>query len=458
MSIPVTTHDPEPETEEEMSMADIIRIAAARFIDSSSTEPADPPPSTNSDDVELVHHLLRAADELDHKQYEQAAHSLDLCELLSSEAGDLTQRVTHYFVQALREKIRNETTAAATQQPKPDLIDELNRLNLEETITATCPLVGVVYEKIPFFQIGQLAGVQAIVETVEESKRVHIIDFRIRNGIQWTALMQALSPSSDRRRVTLEILKITAIVTVSENLVRETGERLAKFAESMNIPFSFNSIVVSSLTEIDETQFDLDPNETVAVFSEYALQSLIPDPNQLDALMRVVKNIQPGIMVVIETECNLNSSNFGRRFVEVLFHYGAYFDCVDACLEGGDGGGERGLMESMFLSRIVTGLLVKEGKDMAKFVTVDVWRKFLSRFSMWEVRLSSSAMYVVNLLLERFVGGKFCTLDRDGESLVVGWKGTPMFSLATWKFLQFKTTEPNPEEEEKEDDPESLIS
>ncbi|CAI0541784.1 unnamed protein product [Linum tenue] len=437
-------------------MADIIRIAAARFIDSSSTEPADPPASANSDDenddVELVLHLLRAADELDHKQYEQAAHSLDLCELLSSEAGDLTQRVTHYFVQALREKIRNETAAAAaTQQPKPDLIDELKRLNLEEAVTATCPLVGVMY-------IGQLAGVQAIVETVEESKRVHIIDFRIRNGIQWTALMQALSPSSGRRRVTLEILKITAIVTVSENLVRETGERLAKFAESMNIPFSFNSIVVSSLIEIDETKFDLDPNETVAVFSEYALQSLIPDPNQLDALMTVVKNIQPGIMVVIETECNLNSSNFGRRFVEVLFHYGAYFDCVDACLEGGDGGGERGLMESMFLSRIVTGLLVKEGKYMAKFVTVDVWRKFLSRFSMWEVRLSSSAMYVVNLLLERFVGGKFCTLDRDGESLVVGWKGTPMFSLATWKFLQFKTTEPNPEEEEKEDDSESIIS
>ncbi|CAI0541450.1 unnamed protein product [Linum tenue] len=315
-----------------------------------------------------------------------------------------------------------------------------------------------MYEKIPFFQIGQLAGVQAIVETVEESKRVHIIDFRIRNGIQWTALMQALSPSSGRRRVTLEILKITAIVTVSENLVRETGERLAKFAESMNIPFSFNSIVVSSLIEIDETKFDLDPNETVAVFSEYALQSLIPDPNQLDALMTVVKNIQPGIMVVIETECNLNSSNFGRRFVEVLFHYGAYFDCVDACLEGGDGGGERGLMESMFLSRIVTGLLVKEGKDMAKFVTVDVWRKFLSRFSMWEVRLSSSAMYVVNLLLERFAGGKCCTLDRDGESMIVGWKGTPMFSLATWKFLQFKTTEPNPEEEEKEDDSESIIS
>ncbi|CAI0541449.1 unnamed protein product [Linum tenue] len=227
---------------------------------------------------------------------------------------------------------------------------------------------------------------------------------------------------------------------MSENLVRGTGERLAKFAESMNIPFEFNSIVVSSLTEIDEAQFDLDPRETVAVFSEYALHGLVSEPNELEALMGVLKKISPSIMVVVESEVNLNSSNFARRFVEVLFHYGAYFDCLDACLEsscdddGGGGCGYRDLIESMFLNK-VTELLVKEGEERPRVVTIEVWRNFFGRFMMWEVGLSSSAMETVNLLLGRFVGGKCCTLDMDGRSLVVGWKGTPIFSISTWKFL-----------------------
>ncbi|CAI0541446.1 unnamed protein product [Linum tenue] len=417
--------NPETQPQQDSSISDVIRIAAEKFIDS-TIEPTDPP-SGNSNDVELIHHLLRAADELDHKQYEQATHFLDLCDSSSSKTGNLAQRITHYFVQALREKLRNETSSGTHLVAY--LMSEFQRLKVEETITAISPIVAVLHEKIPFFQVGQLAGVQAIVERVEKAKRIHIIDLRIRNGMQWTALMQALSTTAKG-----EILKITAIVTMSENLVRGTGERLAKFAESMNIPFSFKSVVVSSLTEIDEAQFDLNPKETVAVFSEYALQGLVSEPNELEALMGFMRKIRPSIMVVLESEVNLNSSVFAHRFVEVLFHYGAYFDCVNACLESSSGG-ERGLIESMFLNNHVRELLVKEGEEMARVVTVDVWRQFFGRFFMWEVELSSSAMETVNLLLGRFVGGKYCTLDADGGSLIVGWKGTPIFSISTWKFL-----------------------
>ncbi|CAI0541795.1 unnamed protein product [Linum tenue] len=434
--------NPDTQPEQDFSIADIIRFAAEKFIDS-TTEPTDPPSGNSDDDdddddevandVKLIHQLLRAANELDHKQYEQATHFLNLCDFSSSKTGNLAQRITHYFVHALREKLRKETGSGT--HPIADLMNRFQRLNVEETITAISPIVAVLYEKIPFFQVGQLAGVQAIVESVEKAKRIHIIDLRIRNGMQWTALMQALSTASKgkrRRRRAPEILKITAIVTISENLVRGTGERLAKFAESMEIPFEFNTIVVSSFTELDEAQFDLDPRETVAVFGEYALQGLVSDPNELEALMEVLKKISPSIMVVLESEVNLNSSNFARRFVEMLFHYGAYFDCLDACLDSSTG--ERGLIESMFLNKI-TELLVKEGEEMPRVVTVDVWRKFFGQFSVWEVGLSSSAMETVNLLLGRFVKGKWCTLDMDGRCLIVGWKGTPIFSLSTWKFL-----------------------
>ncbi|CAN0921984.1 DELLA protein GAI1, partial [Linum grandiflorum] len=299
----------------------------------------------------------------------------------------------------------------------------------EEVVTAPCPIVGILHDKIPFYRIGQLAGVQAIVESVEKSKRIHIIDLRIRNGMQWAALMQALVTRSKRD---VEILKITAIVTSYENLIHETGERLSKLAKSMNIPFSFKAVPVPNLLEIDEKQFDLDPKEAVVIFSEYAFHGLLLNQIQMEAFMVVVRNIRPTIMVMIETEANLNSLNFAHRFVEVLFHYGAYFDSVDTCLDEGD---DKMLVESTFLNAQVNGFLAKDDKEMTRIVTIDVWRRFFGRFWMVEAGLSDRAMDTVNVLLRGFTGGNCCTVDMNRKSLVVGWKGIPIFSLSTWKFL-----------------------
>ncbi|CAN0922533.1 Protein SLENDER RICE1-LIKE 1 [Linum grandiflorum] len=301
--------------------------------------------------------------------------------------------------------------------------------NCWEAIASPSPILAVIYEKIPFYQIRQLAGVQAIVESVEKAKRIHIIDLKIRNGMQWAALLQALASRK----------KITAIVTETEKekSVVQTGERLARFAESMKIPFVFKTVAVHDMLEIRNKQFDIDPREVVAVFCENSLHELIQKPSQLEAFMGVIRNIRPKVMVVIEREANFNSLNFGQRFVEVLFHYGAYFDCIDACL-GSDEEGNKMVMEEGLVREQVNDALVKEENVMTRTATIDVWRRFFGRFWMVEGRLSPMIMATVDLLLDRFSEGRSCTVDMNGSSLVVGWKGTPIFSLSTWKFLLVK--------------------
>ncbi|CAN0922522.1 DELLA protein RGL2 [Linum grandiflorum] len=313
--------------------------------------------------------------------------------------------------------------------------------NCWEAIASPSPILAVIYEKIPFYQIRQLAGVQAIVESVEKAKRIHIIDLKIRNGMQWAALLQALA---SRKKGALAVLKITAIVTETEKekSVVQTGERLARFAESMKIPFVFKTVAVHDMLEIRNKQFDIDPREVVAVFCENSLHELIQKPSQLEAFMGVIRNIRPKVMVVIEREANFNSLNFGQRFVEVLFHYGAYFDCIDACLGSDEEGNKmddenKMVVESIFASAQVSGILGKE-KEMKRSVTVDVWRKFFRRFWMVEASLSPTTMDTVDVLLSRFTGGSCCSVDMDGRSLVVGWKGVPIFSFSTWKFLGAK--------------------
>ncbi|CAN1250647.1 DELLA protein RGL1 [Linum perenne] len=414
------------------STLDIIRIAAVAFINSSSDEAFKLPPFT--EEVELVQCLLNAAEEMSREKYEQSICSLDICDSLSSKAGNLTQRVVHYFSQALRKRVYHKSGVNVSS-----LVEELVKLNIEieEAVTSPSPIVGIMYEKIPFYQIGQLAAVQAIMDCVEKAKRIHIVDLRIRNGMQWAALMQALA--SSRKRCNLEILKITAIVTSTcENLINETGERLTKLAKSMNIPFAFRIVAVPNMLEIDQEQLDVDPpRESVVIYSEYALHGLLQKPMQLEAFMVVIRNIHPAIMVVIETEANLNSLNFAHRFVEVLFHYGAYFDCVDTCLN--DDGKEKMVVESTILRNQVNDMLVKEKREMTRNVTVDVWRRFFGRFWMVEGGLSTKAMDTVDVLVSRFKGERCCcTVDMNGRSLVVGWKGVSIFSLSTWKFLLAK--------------------
>ncbi|CAN1830814.1 DELLA protein RGA [Linum perenne] len=314
-----------------------------------------------------------------------------------------------------------------------DICDSLSsKTEIEEAVTCPSPIVGIMYEKIPFYQIGQLAGVQAIMDCVEKAKRIHIVDLRIRNGMQWAALMQALA--SSRKRGNLEILKITAIVTsTSENLINETGERLAKLAKSMNIPFAFRIVAVPNMLKIDQEQLEVDPpRESVVIYSEYALHGLLQKPMQLEAFMVVIRNIHPVIMVVIETEANLNSLNFAHRFVEVLFLY-------DTCLNTNDDGKEKMVVEWTFLRNQVNDMLVKEKSEMTRNVTVDVWRRFFGRFWMVEGGLSTKAMDTVDVLVSRFKGERCCcTVDMNGRSLVVGWKGVSIFSLSTWKFLLAK--------------------
>ncbi|CAN1170543.1 DELLA protein RGL1 [Linum perenne] len=415
--------------EQEPSTLDIIRIAAVAFINSSSDEPFKLPPFNEevNKKVTLLQLLLNAAEEVGRCNYDQAISLLELCNSLSSRTGNLTQRLVYCYSQALCQRVCNKSGKHISS-----LVQSSEKLTSREAISAPSPIVGIIYSKIPFYQVRQ-----AIMDCVEKVKRIHIVDLRIRNGMQWAALMQALA--SSRKRGNLEILKITAIVTsTSENLINETGERLAKLAKSMNIPFAFRIVAVPNMLEIDQEQLEVDPpRESLVIYSEYALHGLLQKPMQLEAFMVVIRNIHPAIMVVIETEANLNSLNFAHRFVEVLFHYGAYFDCVNTCLN--DDGKEKMVVESTILRNQVNDMLVKEKREMTRNVTVDVWRRFFGRFWMVEGGLSTKAMDTVDVLVSRFKGERCCcTVDMNGRSLVVGWKGISIFSLSTWKFLLAK--------------------
>lgn len=420
--------------DERLSIEGIVRLAGAKFIQASSSTmdllsvlgPFGLAFSGLSDEekqeVQLVELLLVCAEKLNYHQFDRARNLLNRSSYLFSNHGTPVQRLVHYFADALHERI-DRLTGRVTSD------DFWKTIELNRDVSIMNPHRSRIacHMEIPFCQVAQFTGIQSIVENVPGAKRVHVIDLSIGTGTQWAILMQALQNSG------LELLKVTAIGTHMEHVIENTGKRLESFARTMNFSFTFRLVMVDDLLHLEDDNFKVDSEETVVVYSQYYLRTLITKSDRLDALMKVIVRISPSLMVVTEVDANHNSPSFVNRFIEALFFYGAYFDCLETYMERMDE--NRLALESFYFGEGIRNIVATEGDERTiRSVTIDVWRAFFARFRMVEVELSPLNMYQASLVTKRFKCGKFCTLDKNGKCLIIGWKDTPMVSLSVWKF------------------------
>ncbi|KAL8245024.1 hypothetical protein R6Q59_011282 [Mikania micrantha] len=417
----------------------IIRLGGERFIQSCSStllndisNPIHPYGSSFSGlsdlevkDVQLIENLLLSAEKVTQQQFERSIKLLDWCDMLSSRSGNTIQRLVHYFSKALREKIDKETGRRSLNGLGTKLADDI-----AERLMRPTPIAALIYEKSPLYQAGYFSSIQALVDGVSRSKKVHVIDLSIKQGVQCTILMQALVSQPD---CPIKHLKITAVGINSKQQIEQTGDWLKSFAETINLSFSFNTVIVEDMLDFNKDLLELDPDEALGVYSSFGLWTMIACQDRLESLMNVIKSSNPRVMVVCEVAVNLNSPNFVNRFIEGLFYYGALFDSLEECLSREDE--NRSLTESMYFGTGIHSIVASEGAERAiRHVSIDVWRKFFARFGMKEIELSMSSLYQANLVAAKFSYGSFCTFDRDGNSLVMGWKGTPIQCLSAWKF------------------------
>ncbi|XP_010064981.3 DELLA protein RGL1 [Eucalyptus grandis] len=422
----------------ELSASETMRIASAKFIQSSSVaavdlvlpgHPYDYHFSCSSEDevrnVQLAEILLGAAEKVGCQQFDAASKLLNQCDELCCNTGNPVERVVYYISEALREKIDRETGRISIK----GLGKKMN-LDLDEDIMRPSPPIMLSHQLVPFSQIQQFSAIQTIMENVAEAKKVHVVDFGIWSGVQWTVLMQALM---NRRECSLELLKITAIGTCSQQAIEDTGKRLETFARLFHVPFSFKIIMLQDMLELKEDLFDLDKEEFIVVYARFLLKTMIPQPERLESVMKVIKKLNPCVMMVTEVESNHNSPAFTHRFPEVLFYYSAYFDCLEECTERDDE--NRTVLESVYSGQGIRTILAAEGEERnIRNIKIDVWRAFFSRFGMVEVDLGTASLYQANLMVKKFPCGSSCTLEMNGKCLIIGWKGTPIHSLSAWQF------------------------
>ncbi|XP_051129291.1 DELLA protein RGL1-like [Andrographis paniculata] len=407
---PVNSRDLRPET--------IVKMAKMKTNDEKNSSSLSP---ENINDISLARSLLSAAEMFDDRHFDGAKTLLRNCILQSSLTGNSVTRVVRLFAEALTERIDVEMGKI-----------DLGRipLDIEESLIKYQNAIVVTGQRIPSAQVTQFAAIQTILDHVATAKKIHLLEFGINYyGFPVSIMIQGLANRKDLR---VELLAVSTVGTSTDRL-RETGERLATFAKSMNVPFLFKSVV--SETELTVDSFDFQPDEAVIVYLGLHLWSLLASPNHLQSFLHFVKKVNPRLIIVNELETSTNTPIYGDRFHEALVFFLAIFDCLDGCLKGDHV--SRKAMEEVFYRDMIRNIVVAEDEERThRHEKIAFWRRLFSEFDIVEVELSDSSLYQASLLIKGNQDWKdSCTLKMDRESLIVEWKGTSIQSISAWKIV-----------------------
>nr|GMD89285.1 DELLA protein RGL1 [Ipomoea batatas] len=376
-------------------------------------------------DVELALLLQASAEMVANQQFDRARKLLGLCNQSASANGSTVERIVYYFARALKERMdlgRDTETEESEKVP----------LNVEEAVMSMEAAIIACVQDLPFSQVTNFTGVHAILDNITSARKVHLVDFEIGSGSHWTIIMQDLA---NRSEPPIESLKITAVGS-SKRRIERTGKWLSSFAETMNLPFSFKAIVCDA-KDLRKELFEMEADEVVAVFAEYRLSTLLVCPNQLQNLIAVIQTFNPSVMVVAETEADTNTPSFLARFYNLLSYCTATLDSVATCMDRDHQ--YRKITEQVIHWELIRNVITTEGADrIYRHAKIDFWRQFFARFGIEEEALSHSALYQASFLIRKYPSWSHCSLDMNGKSMIIKWKGTPVKSLSVWKFCPVK--------------------
>ncbi|KAK9080610.1 hypothetical protein SSX86_000368 [Deinandra increscens subsp. villosa] len=292
----------------------------------------------------------------------------------------------------------------------------------------------LLHEACPYFKFGYLSANGAIAEAMKSETKIHIIDFQIAQGSQWVTLIQALAS----RPGGPPSLRITGVDDFTNAYARGgevniVGQRLAKLAQSYNVPFEFHGVSVSG-SEVESKHLMVREGESLAVNFAFMLHHM-PDEsvnpqNHRDRLLRLAKSLSPKVVTLVEQESNVNTAPFFHRFQETLNYYTAIFESIDVTLSRNHQ--ERINVEQHCLARDIVNIIACEGAErVERHELLGKWRSRFTMAGFTPYPLSSLVNSTIKSLLENY-SSKYRLEERDG-ALFLGWMNRDLVAACAWK-------------------------
>ncbi|KAK1374787.1 Scarecrow-like protein 28 [Heracleum sosnowskyi] len=374
----------------------------------------------NHDEFELVSLLMACINAIDLKNIEGVHHYIAKLGELASPRGSSISRLTAYFTEALALRV-------ARVWPHIFYINTLRELNSVEDESGTA--LRLLNQVSPIPQFIHFTGNEILLRGFEGKDRVHVIDFDIKQGLQWPSFFQSLAS----RGKPPSHVRITGIGESKQDLI-ETGERLAGFAEALNLQFEFHP-VVDRLEDVRLWMLHVKEGECVAVNCIFQLHKMLYDGNggPLMDFMGLLRSTNPKIVVMAEQEADHNYQSLETRLCNSLKYYAAIFDSLDLGLP--QDSLARIKVEEMF-AREIKNIISCEGRDrLERHENFGKWAKLMESGGFRNMGITEREFLQSRMLLKMYPFDDYRVEKQvrdDSSALTLSWSDQSLYTVSAW--------------------------
>lgn len=342
----------------------------------------------------------------------------------SSESGDATQRVAHYFADGLEARLAGIGSPSFTLHLgiTTSSADILRAYQLQVT---ACP----------FKRMSNFFANRTILKLSKKATRIHIIDFGILYGFQWPCLIQHLSqrPGGPPK------LRITGIELPQPGFrpsdrVEETGRRLENYCKRFNVPVELKVIAQKWETiKVEDLNIDRDEFTVVNCVNrlKYIADETVMINNPRDTVLKLMRNINPDIFVGGFINGTFNSPFFVTRFKEALFYFYSLFDMLDASVPREDE--PRKMFERAIYGREIRNVIGCEGAErVVRPETYKQWQARITKAGFKQMQPNQEIVEKIRTMV-RLGYHKDFVVEERGKWVLQGWKGRTLVALSCWQ-------------------------
>ncbi|XP_023005328.1 scarecrow-like protein 28 [Cucurbita maxima] len=272
---------------------------------------------------------------------------------------------------------------------------------------------------------------EMLLRAFEGKDMVHIIDFDIKQGLQWPSLFQSLASRANPP----SHVRITGIGESKQEL-NETGDRLAGFAEALRLPFEFHA-VVDRLEDVRLWMLHVKEQESVGVNCILQLHKTLYDGNwgALRDFLGLIRSTNPTIVVMAEQEAEHNEPRLETRVAVTLKYYAAIFDSIDASLPPESTA--RLKIEEMF-GREIRNMIGCEGRERyERHVGFKKWKKLMEQQGGLQcvgIRDDDRELLQTQFLLKMYSSAAqgFNVTKLEEEAVCLRWEEQPVYTVSGW--------------------------
>lgn len=371
---------------------------------------------------DLKHVLLACAEAVSNEDFQTASRLINVLETKVSVSGEPIERLSAYMLEGLRARLLSSGSTIykklkCKEPTGPELMSYMH----------------VLSQICPYYKFAYSSANLAILETMKNENKIHIIDFQIAQGSQWISLLESLA----KRPGATPYVRITGVDDSDSTYARGggldlVGRRLSNFAMSCGVPFEFNGSALNGC-EVKLENLRVQHGEALAVNFPYVLHHMpdesVSTKNDRDRLLRLVKSLSPKIVTLVEQESNTNTAPFLPRFRETLDYYKAMFESIDAARPRNDP--LRMGAEEHCVARDIVNIIACEGAErVERHEPYGKWRSRLVMAGLSPCPLSSYVCNGVGEVLKEY-SDNFGLEYGDGV-LYLRWKNRLMSTSSAW--------------------------